>query len=164
MRRLTCLLIVSIISLSTIQLVDACGDKTLRVRTGLRYYQSQAAKAPSAILIHSPALPPGKAAELRDFLNKVGHKATAIDDIRRVNNDLRTRHYDLVLTNLAEAPNLQKQVDAFTPKTIVVPVLLKPSKAEEQAAKQYKVQIKKPTDGLDFLIAVNKAMKQSNKI
>src|SRR5688572_31844200 len=91
MRRLTCLLIVSIISLSTIQPVDACGDKTLRVRTGLRYYQSQAAKAPSAILIHSPALPPGKAAELRDFLNKVGHKATAIDDIGRVSNDLRDR-------------------------------------------------------------------------
>lgn len=115
------------------------------------------------ILIHSPALPAGKAAELRDFLNKVGHKATAIDDIGRVSNDLRTRHYDLVLTNLAEASNLQKQVNSFTPKTIVVPVLLKPSKADEVAAKQYKVQVKNPTDGLDFLIAVNKAMKQSNK-
>jgi hypothetical protein len=42
--------------------------------------------------------------------------------------------------------------------------LLKPSKADEVAAKQYKVQVKNPTDGLDFLIAVKKAMKQSNKI
>ena len=163
MRKLTFLLIASIIGLSPMQPANACGDKTMRVKTGLRYYQSQATKAPSTILIHSPALPAGKATELRDFLNKVGHKATAIDDIGRVSNDLRTRHYDLVLTNLAEAPSLQKQVNSFTPKTIVVPVLLKPSKADEVAAKQYKVQVKNPTDGIDFLIAVNKAMKQSNK-
>lgn len=164
MRKLTFVLIASIIGLSPIQLANACGDKTMRVKTGLRYYQAQAASHPSTILIHSPALPAGKAGELRDFLNKVGHKATAIDDIGRVTNDLKTRHYDLVLTSLAEASNLQKEVNSFTPKTIVVPVLLKPSKAEEQAAKQYKVQVKNPTDGLDFLIAVNKAMKQSNKI
>ena len=107
--------------------------------------------------------PAGKAGELRDFLNKVGHKATTFDDLGRVSQDLKTRHYDLVLTSLAEASNLQKEVNSFAPKTIVVPVLLKPSKAEEQAAKQYKVQVKNPTDGLDFLIAVDKAMKQSNK-
>jgi len=163
MRKLAFVLIASIIGVCPMQLANACGDKTMRVRTGLRYFQSQAALHPSTILIHSPALPAGKAAELRDFLNKVGHKATAIDDVRQVSNDLRTRRYDLVLTNLAEASNLQKQVDSFTPKTIVVPVLLKPSKAEEQAAAQYKVKVKNPSDGLDFLIAVNKAMKQSNK-
>ena len=164
MRKLTFLLIAGIIGLSPVQLANACGDKTLRVRNGIRQFQVQAAKAPSTILIHSPALPAGKAAELRDFLNKVGHKATAIDDIGRINNDLRTRHYDLVLTNLAEAPNLQKQVNSFTPKTVVVPVLLKASKADEVAAKQYKVRVKNPIDGLDFLIAVNKAMKQANRI
>ena len=164
MRKLTFLLIASIIGLPPAQPANACGDKTMRVKTSFRYYQAQARKAPSKILIHSRALPAGKAAELRDLLNEVGHKATSIDDIGRVSNDLRTHHYDLVLTNLAEAPNLQKQVNSFTPKTIVVPVLLRPSKAEEQAAKQYKVQVKKPIDGLDFLIAVNKAMKQSNKI
>jgi hypothetical protein len=163
MRKITFLLIASIVGLHPGLPANACGDKTMRVRTGLRYYQ-EAKKSPSAILIHSRALPPGKAAELRDFLNEVGHKATAIDDIRRVSNDLRARHYDIVLTNLAEAPNLQKEVNSFTPKTIVVPVLLKPSKAEEQAAKQYKVLLKNPTEGEDFLIAVNKAMKQSKKI
>lgn len=164
MRKLTFVLISTMIGLSHMQLANACGDKTMRVKTGLRFWQLAATKAPSTILIHSRALPAGKATELRDFLNKVGHKATAIDDIGRVSNDLRTRHYHLVLTNLAEAPNLQKEVNSFTPKTIVVPVLLKPSKAEVVAAKQYKVQVKNPTDGLDFLIAVNKAMKQSNKI
>jgi len=164
MRKLTFVVITSIIGLSPMQLANACGDKTMRVRTGLRYYQTQAASHPSTILIHSRALPAGKASELRDSLNKVGHKATAIDDIGRVSNDLRTRHYDLILTSLAEASNLQKEVNSLTPKTVVVPVLFKPSKAEEVAAQQYKVKVKNPTDLIDFLIAVNKAMKQANKV
>ena len=164
MRKLTFLLIASIIGLFPMQLANACGDKTMRVKTGLRYYQSQATKAPSTILIHSPALPAGKATELRDFLNKVGHKATAIDDIGRVSNDLRTRHYDLVLTNLAEAPELQKHVESFTPQTVVVPVLFKQPKSEAKAAqKQYKVIVNNPTDGIDFLIAVARVMNSQSK-
>jgi hypothetical protein len=143
---------------------DACGDKTMRVKTGLRYYQTQAAKHPSKILIHSAALPAGKAVELSAFLNKVGHKATAVDDVGSVKNDLRNSNYDLVLTNLAEAPQLQKQVQSFTPKTVVVPVLFKQPKSEEKAAAtQYKVIVKNPTDGIDFLIAVSRVMNSQSK-
>jgi hypothetical protein len=138
---------------------DACGDKTMRVKTGLRYYQPQAAKNPSKILIYSASLPNGKAVELRDFLNKVGHKATAMDDVGSIKKSLRSSHYDLVLTNLTEAPDLQKQVESSTLKTVVVPVLLKLPDSEVKAAKtQYRVTIKNPKDGLDFLIAVAKVM------
>src|SRR5258705_3243511 len=138
------ILIVGLITTLFIQFgtpyADACGDKTMRVKTGLRYYQTQAANHPSTILIHSAALPAGKAVELKEFLNKVGHKATAMDDVGSIENSLKTSHYDLVLTNLAAAPELQKQVDSFTPKTLVVPVLLKQPKSEQQAAaNQYKV-------------------------
>jgi len=137
----------------------ACGDKTMRVKTGLRYYQTQIAKHPSMILIHSAALPAGKATELRDFLNKVGHKAIAMDDVGTIKNNLRNAHYDLVLTNLAEAADLQNQVNSFTPNTRVVPVLFKQPEAEAKAAaKQYKVIVKNPKDGLDFIIAVAKVM------
>jgi hypothetical protein len=136
----------------------------MRVKTGLRYYQPLAAKHPSKVLIYSAALPPGVAVELRDFLNKVGHKATAMDDVGSVKNDLRSSHYDVVLTNLAEAPQLQQHVESFTPTTVVVPVLLKQPKSEETAAKQqYKVVIKNPKDGLDFLIAVAKVMDSQSK-
>jgi hypothetical protein len=139
--------------------VNACGDKTMRVKTGLRYYEPLAKKYPSKVLIYSAALPPGKGVELRDFLNKVGHKATVRDDVGSVTNDLRSSHYDLVLTNLAEAPQLQKQVESFTPRTAVVPVLLKlPDSEVKSARKQYKVTIKNPKDGIDFLIAVAKVM------
>ena len=143
---------------------DACGDKTMRVKTGLRYYQPQAAKNPSRILIYSASLPNGKAVELRDFLNKVGHKATTMDDVVSIKNNLRSSSYDLVLTNLAEAPDLQKQVQSFTPNTRVVPVLLKQPDAEAKAAaKQYKVIVKNPKDGLDFVIAVAKVMDSQSR-
>lgn len=139
--------------------VDACGDKTLRVKTGLRYYEPLAKKYPSKILIYSASLPNGKAGELRDFLNKVGHKVTAMDDLGSIKNNLRSSHYDLVLTNLTEAPELQKQVESSTLKTVVVPVLLKLPDSEVKAAKtRYRVTIKNPKDGLDFLIAVAKVM------
>jgi len=139
----------------------ACGDKTMRVKTGLRFYQTQAAKHPSKILIYSAALPAGKANELREYLNKLGHKAAARDDVGSIKNDLRTSHYDLVLTNLAEAPELQKQVESSTPGTVVVPVLFKAE--EKTAAKQYKVIVNKPRDGEDFLAAVWQVMKSQSK-
>jgi len=163
------ILIVALIVTLSIQFstpyADACGDKTMRVKTGLRYYQPLAAKHPSKILIYSAALPPGKAVELRDFLNnKVGHKSSVMDDVGGIKNDIRTSHYDLVLTNLAEAPELQKEVDSFAPKTFVVPILFKQPKSEEQAAKkQYGVVLNNPKDGLDFMIAIARVMDSKSK-
>ena len=97
-------------------------------------------------------------------LNKVGHKATSLDDVASIKNNLRIAHYDLVLTNLAEAPDLQQQVESFTPNTRVVPVLFKQPDAEAKAAaKQYKVIVKNPKDGLDFVIAVAKVMDSQSR-
>ena len=141
---------------------DACGDKTMRVKTGLRYYEL-AKKHPSKILIYSASLPAGKAVELRDYLNKIGHKATAMDDVSSVKNGIRNSHYDLVLTNLAEAPELQMQVEFSALKTVVVPVLLKQPKEEKAAAKQYKVIVKNPEDLSDFLVAVSRVMNSQSK-
>lgn len=143
---------------------EACGDKTMRVRTGLRFYQTEAAKHPSRILIHSAALPSGKAVELGKFLNEAGHKSRVVDDVGSIKNDIKASHYDLVLTNLVEAAELQKQVESFTPNTVVVPVMFKQSKLDSTAAaKQYKVIVNNPKDGLDFLIAVSRVMKSQSK-
>jgi hypothetical protein len=46
MRKFSFVLIATIIGLSPVQSVSACGDKTMRVKTGLRYYQTQIAKTP----------------------------------------------------------------------------------------------------------------------
>jgi len=143
---------------------DACGDKTMRVKTGVRFYGPLAKKHPSNILIYSAALPSGKAIELRDFLNnRVGHKSTVMDDVAGIKNALRSSHYDLILTNLSEAPDLQRQVDAFTPRTFVVPILFKPKSEEKAAAKQYRVVMNNPKDGLDFMVAIARVMESQSK-
>ena len=113
---------------------------------------------------YSASLPAGKAVQLRDYLNEKGHKATAIDDVSSVKNGIRNSHYDVVLTNLAEAAELQLQVEFSTRKTVVVPVLLKQPKSEEKAAaKQYRIIVKNPEDGIDFLIAISRAMNSQSK-
>ena len=162
MRQIISIVLTALLIQFGMNYANACGDKTMRVKTSLRYYE-QAKQHPSKILIYSAALPAGKGAELRDYLNKVGHKATAMDDLGSVKNGIRNSHYDLVLTNLSEAPQLQSQVELSTLKTVVVPVLLKPAKSEEQAAKQYKVFVKNPEDGVDFLIAVSRVMNTQSK-
>ena len=165
MRILIVVLIAALTTQFATPYANACGDKTLRVRTGLRHYQIQAAKNPSKILIHSAALPSGKAVELREFLNnRAGHKSKVVDDMGSIKTEIRRSHYDLVLTNLAEAGELQKQVQSFTPNTVVVPVLFKQSKVDvKAAAKQYKVILNNPEDGIDFLFAVSRVMNSRSK-
>ena len=163
MRRVLVVVFTGVLIQLGMNYTDACGDKTMRVKTSLRYYE-QAKRNPSRILIYSASLPAGKAIELRDYLNKVGHKATAMDDVSSVKSGIRNSQYDLVLTNLAQAPELQLQVEFSTLKTVVVPVLLKQPKSEEKAAaKQYKVIVKNPEDGVDFLIAVSRVMNSQSK-
>jgi hypothetical protein len=163
MRNLLVVVLTALLIQFGMNYANACGDKTMRVKTGLRYWQTQAAKRPSTIMIHSAALPPGDAVRLRDFLNNVGHKATSMDDVGSIENRLRASHYDLVLTNLAQAAELRKQVESSTPTTVVVPVLFKPKSEEKTAAKQYKVTVNNPTDGIDFLIAVRQVMNSQSK-
>jgi ABC-type sugar transport system substrate-binding protein len=73
--------------------------------------------------------------------------------------------YDLVLTDFAEAGNLQKQIASSSTRTVVVPVMLKHTKAEETAAaRQYKVIVKNPTSADDFVAAIYQVMKsKANK-
>lgn len=164
MRILIAALITTLVIQFSTPYAAACGDKTMRVKTGLRFWQTQAAKHPSRILIHSAALPSGKAVELGKFLNETGHKSRVVDDVGSIKSDIRAAHYDLILTNLVEAAELQKQVASFTPNTVVVPVLFKQSKVDEKAAaKQYKVIVNNPKDGIDFLIAVAQVMNSQSK-
>ena len=163
MRKVLVVVLTAVLIQLGLNYADACGDKTMRVKTGLRYYEL-AKQHPSKILIYSASLPPGKAVQLRDYLNEKGHKATTMDDVSSVKNGIRSSQYDLVLTNLAQAPELQLQVEFSTRKTVVVPVLLKQPKSEEKAAaKQYKVIVNNPKEGLDFLIAIARATNSESK-
>lgn len=163
MRKIIVLLIALSATGSTVKYAHACGDKTMRVGGGLRFAQLEAAKNPSSILIHAPALPAGNAPRLRDFLKTVGHKANTFDNVDHLRDVLKAGHYDLVITNLATAADLQRQIAPLSPKTTVVPVTFKPTSEEATALRQYKVFVKNPKYAEDFLKAVSQVMKARSK-
>jgi hypothetical protein len=163
MRKLIIVLIALSAACSTVRLANACGDKTMRVGGGLRSLQLQASKNPSSILIHAPALPAGNASRLRDFLKTVGHKANTFDSVDHLGEALKAGQYDLVITNLAAAADLQRQVASLSPKTMVVPVTFKATAEEAAAVRQYKVFVKNPKYAEDFLPAINQVMKARSK-
>lgn len=161
MKKLVITLIALSATLSAARIANACGDKTMRVGGGLRFYQREAKKSPSSILIYTRAVPPGRASRLQDFLKTVGHKANTFDKVDHVSEALKTAHYDLVLTDLADAADLQKRVASVSPKTVVVPVMFKSEEAG--AARQYKVIVKNPKYAEDFLPAINQVMRARSK-
>lgn len=161
MRKLVVVLIALSATCSAVKIANACGDKTMRVGRGLRFLQYEAKKNPSSILILTQALPPGKASRLQDFLKAVGHKANTFDHVDHVSDALKSAQYDLVLTDVAAAGNLQRQLASLSPKTVVVPVTFKSEDAA--AVRQYKVVVKNPKYAEDFLKAINQVMNARSK-
>lgn len=163
MRKLLSVLIVSTVMLSGVMDTNACGDKTLGVGRGIRFQrfqQSFAARHPSTVLIHTPAIPAAKAPQLKDYLIKIGHKPHIVEHFSDLGEALKSGQYDLVLIDLPDAGNLQRQIESFGSKAVVVPVVYNRTKAEKAAAaRQYKVVVKNPTNGDDFVAAVYEVMK-----
>ena len=129
MRKLLVSLIVLSATWSAVTIAEACGDKTMRVGRGLRFLQKEAKSNPSTILIHARAVPTGKASRLQEFLKAVGHQANTFDNVDQVSEALKGARYDLVLTNITDAGELQKTVPSLSPNTIVVPVTFKSDEA-----------------------------------
>ena len=161
MRKLVAVLIILSVPFLAVKPANACGDKTMRVGGGLRFFQLEAKKNPSTILIHAQSFPAGRASRLQEFLKAVGHRAHTFENVDQVGQEFKTSHYDVVLTNLANATDLQTRVTSVSPKTVVVPVTFKSEEAA--AAKQYKVTVKNPKYAEDFLPAINRVMKARAK-
>ncbi len=153
MKKLLLVLLISATTSLGVIDVNACGDKTMRVG-GIRFHKVFAREHPANILIYSPAIPKGKAAQLSKYLQEYGHKAKYVEDAGSLRDAAGSGQYDLVLTDLADAANLKRNLEVSSSRTMVVPVVLKPSKADQNAAKQYKVVVTNPSSGEDFLIAV----------
>lgn len=161
MRKLLVILIALLATWSGLMIGHACGDKTMRVGRGLRSFQMEAKRNPSTILIHTRAVPAGKASRLQEFLKAVGHQVNTFDNVDQVNEALKGARYDVVLTNVTDARELQKRVSSLSPNTVVVPVTF--NSDEAAAATPYKYMVKNPKYAEDFLHTVNQIMKSRSK-
>ena len=167
MRRITITIaIVMGISLLSLPVAEACGDKLLRIGRGARFQRSM---HPARVLIYVPPNSPSdasaRAPKLQAFLKKAGHRSNIADGTDRLIELLGSEQYDVVLTGLDQAPIVQKQIDAFASKPVVVPMIVNERKAEVAAArKRYQSVVKNPNDGDEYLDAIEQAMKSRMRV
>ena len=162
MKKLLCVLLICVITSAGLIEASACGDKTMRVG-GIRFNKILLRDHHANILIYSPAIPKGKAPQLTEYLQKNGQKTKYVEDAGSFRAGAVSGQYDLILTDLADAGTLKSVVEASSPRTMVVPVVLKPSKADKAAAKRYKVVVTDPESGEDFLIAVWRVYREKSR-
>ena len=159
MRRITIAVLLTIGSLlMSVAVVDACGDKLLRIGRGTRFQRSV---HPASILIYVSAdAPASHPAKVQSFLKKAGHKPSIVQGINGFGGALSSGNYDIILTDLSDAPRLQKQIETSTSKPTIVPIAIKATKAERVAAKkEYKCLVKDSNDGDEYLDAIEAAMR-----
>jgi len=166
MRRLTSIfLIVLSISLLSMVAADACGDKLLRIGRGARFQRSM---HPAVVLIYIPSTAPAdvstQAPRLQSFLKKAGHKANVVQGTSGLGLALSSSKYDVVLTDLGQVADVQREIDGSASKPVVVPMIFSGTKSEVAAAKKhYRCVVKNHNNGDEYLDAIDEAMRSRTR-
>ena len=140
----------------------ACGDKSLRLGRGVRFRRTD---NPASILIYvapnaSSEAVSKAAPRLQSFLKKAGHKSRVVQGEGQLSEALGSGAYDLILSRLDDAADLQRRFDGWGARPTVVPLIPKASKDEVAAAqRQYRFVVKDASSGEDYLEAIEAAMK-----
>jgi DNA-binding NtrC family response regulator len=136
--------------------VDACGDKALRIGRGIRF---QRTSHPAAVLIYIPSNAT-RAAQVQSLLKKVGHKSYAAQGEDNFKDALNSGQYNLVISDLAVASSLGSQIENSPSKPVLVAVVSEGTKAEVAAAqKHYNHIVKNPHSAERYLDAIDEAMR-----
>lgn len=160
-RMLFSFVVVAAAFLLSLAIVDACGDKALRIGRGIRF---QRTTHPAAVLIYIPSNAT-RAAQLQSMLKKVGHKSYAAQGEDSFSDALRSGQYDLVLSDLGVAANLGRQIESATSRPVLVAVVSEGTKAEVAAAqKQYSHLVKNPHNPGRYLDAIDEAMRSRARL
>ena len=135
MRPTVTFLLTAALSISAVELLTACGDKFIRIGREGRYGR-YVAVYPAQILIYGPdRSAPSRLPELPDLLKRAGHSARVISRQEDLGPALRAGNFDLVLTGIAQADEVTRQVRAVPSRPDVMPVLIEPPPAEMASAK-----------------------------
>lgn len=142
--------------LLSIAVVEACGDKALRIGRGIRF---QRATRPAAILIYIPSNAT-RAAQVQSLLKKVGHKPYSAQGEDNFSEALRSGQYDLVFSDLGTAASLARQIENAPSKPVLIAVVSEGTRAEVAAAqKHYNHLVKNPHSAGNYLDALDEAMR-----
>lgn len=163
MRKLLIAMLVLATATLAINAALACGDKLMLLSRGARFGQVFHHAHAVSILAYTrqnsavPAVV--RDLELQPALKEAGDKLHVVEDRAAFNEALKTGKYDLVLADLADAEGLEEQVRSAPSSPMMLLVVYKPSKAEENAAgKKFQSVLKAPGKADHYLAAIDKAM------
>jgi DNA-binding NtrC family response regulator len=99
-------------------------------------------------------------ANLRNTLKQAGVTLQTAANAAELERALKTRKVDVVLADFADLNRISLELRSASSQPVVVPVLLRPSKAELSAAQHdYRLALKAPLNDLHVLAAIQEAMK-----
>ena len=140
----------------------ACGDKLLVIGRGVRFQRAYAPRQAN-VVIYSNGNQSGAAlrsARLQTTLKQAGHKLQTAEGPSQLEEVLKLGKVDVVLADFADLAGINRQLQSAPSKPVVLPVLFKPSKAELTAAqREYKFALKAPGDEVQYIAAIDEAMK-----
>lgn len=157
--------------------LHACGDKLLVLGRGIRF-QSRHTPRAATVLLYLPPAATGQAItdpNLESALREAGHTVHAVTTNDELRDALRGGSYDVVLTNVTNAPDLER-AERDAPGTAVVlpavyltaPAGQRPTKQQAKAdqtkaAQDFGVVIEVPSRPGYYCAAVDKAMEMKIK-
>jgi len=146
---------------------EGCGDTLVSLLSSVRYQRAFMASRHASIVVFSNQRATGPVLtnpNLRATLKEVGHSVVVVQDSAQLDFVLKAGNVDVVLTDVADAGDLSRELKAAPSKPVIVPVLYKPSKGEWAVAqKQFPFPIKASADQIQFLRMIEMAMKMRAK-
>lgn len=146
---------------------EGCGDLLVSFGKGVRYQRAYLAsrKATVAVLWNNRASGAVLAnAKLQSALREVGHKVVFVQTSDELNAALKGDLVDIVLADASDAGTIAQALESVSNKPSLLPVFYKPSKADWKAAqRQYQFALEAPGNEIQFLTAIDDAMKLRSK-
>jgi len=144
--------------------LSACGDKFLLVGRSLRFKQAFASAHPSSIVAYAPA-----GSRVRDLMKEqgfaallafAGHDVRVVDGPEALQKALAGRRVDLVLAEVQNGPDLQRDLGQERSSPLLAPIVFNaPKSATTSIERQYGCAIRMPARAVDALAAVEEAIK-----
>jgi ABC-type amino acid transport substrate-binding protein len=146
---------------------EGCGDLLVSLGRGVRFQRAYFAshQATVAVLWNNSASGAVLAnPKLQRTLREIGHKVVFVQDSTQLGVALKAGKVDVVLADFTDTGSIAPEVRSASNTPILVPVLYKPSKTEwTTAQRQYPFLLKASADEIQFLTAIDEAMKSRTK-
>jgi ABC-type amino acid transport substrate-binding protein len=144
----------------------ACGDKLLAIGRGVRFQRASAAHEANLVIYSAGTERRAVLANnnLQTALRRAVRKLQILQDGSELDEALKSGRVDVVLVDFVDLAGITQQLRSAPSKPVIIPVLVKPSKAEFAAAqREYKFALKANADDFEYLTAVDEAMKSRLK-